>query len=477
MYKDETIIKSRSISYRTIETSKHEKVEISITSLAKATKRVHVKATSKRKAHYRTIEVGRKEEEVEEDTVRYSGKLYHSTSKEKIGKILSEGFKIKKSDVPYSEYGFVYFSPNAKTAKMYGESTLEVDVKDIKIADKLEFNKTLDKYRDKWDEKIESMIDEVGFNHPKVKELYHEREGKNDVMINEVIKDFNSRFDAIRGLSDDIIITNLDKIKDIRQLNKEEKSSLHPDNLSEIKSLSESGIPGLVGGIHAEETFVCKFKDGSSALHKVMDPCDIIGEIGAYEVSKIIGWNIIPETIQCNYGKGEGSSQKWIPDAKEPYSGYCEECEIKLEEKHLDDLSKIFIMDMMSGNDDRHCGNIIIDKNDKCWAIDNESMGGVRNFNLNIKFLNEWAEKGDGTYVTFARALENSFGNDSGKYKKFKEYVDSNLVQVLQHKDEIIKYWRQYRYGSEDRRTQHNAKEVMYNINEIENYCEGLKDD
>lgn len=223
------------------------------------------------------------------------------------------------------------------------------------------------------------------------------------------------------------------------------KSSLHSDNLQEIKSLEDSGIVGVVGGIHEEETFICKFKDGSSAIHKVMQKGDIIGEVGAYETSKIIGWDIVPETISINYEKGEGSTQKWIPDGKEPICSMDLGNSIKLEEKHLNDLSKIFIMDMITGNFDRHNGNLIIDKNDHVWAIDNEMIGKLNNAELHIESLKGWAETGESSFAPMITVLNNSFGNDISMYKNFKDHVDKNIKQVIQNEDKIIKYWSQYK--------------------------------
>lgn len=223
------------------------------------------------------------------------------------------------------------------------------------------------------------------------------------------------------------------------------KSSLHPDNLQDIKSLEDSGIVGLVGGIHEEETFICKFKDGSSAIHKVMNKGDIIGEIGAYETSKIVGWDIVPETIQCDYGKGEGSSQKWVPDGKEPMSTVFGGMGTPLKEKHLDQLSKIFILDMINSNFDRHSGNILIDKSDKCFAIDNECIGKLNNAELHIESLKQYVKKGRGSPMPMSRVLENSWGSDTKMYQKFKDNVDENIKVALQHKDKIMKYWNQYK--------------------------------
>lgn len=250
------------------------------------------------------------------------------------------------------------------------------------------------------------------------------------------------------------------------------KSSLHPDNLQGIDDLNESGIVGLVGGIHEAETYICRFKDGSQAIHKTMRIGDIVGEVGAYETSKIIGWDIVPETIQCDYGRGDGSTQKWIPDGKEPKCSMNFLNSIKLEEKHLNDLSKIFILDMIAGNFDRHNGNLIIDENDHVWAIDNEMIGKRNNAELHIESLVGWSKKGEGSFVPMITVLNNNFGNDISMYKNFKDHVDKNIDQVIQNKDEIIKYWSQYK----DNKYLNTGIPIKEGINNIEKNIKYLED-
>ena len=222
----------------------------------------------------------------------------------------------------------------------------------------------------------------------------------------------------------------------------EEKSSLDKDNLVEIKSFEDSGI-NIVPGVHEEETYICKFKDDSSAIHKTMDKGSIIGEVGTYEISKIIGWDVIPETIQEDYGKGKGSSQKWIPDSEEPQGDF--ENGLILGEKHLDDLSKIFILDAINGNFDRHNSNIVIDKNDRVFGIDNECIGKKSNAELHLESLESYAKSGEGLPTPIFNILENSFGDDPKMYKKFKDHVNKNLPIVIHKSDEIMKYWNQYK--------------------------------
>jgi len=250
----------------------------------------------------------------------------------------------------------------------------------------------------------------------------------------------------------------------------EEKSSLDKDNLVEIKSFEDSGM-NIVPGVHEEETYICKFKDGSAAIHKTMDQGSIIGEVGTYEISKIIGWNVIPETIQIDYGKGKGSSQKWIPDSEESQGDF--DNGIILSDKHLDDLSKIFILDAINGNFDRHPGNIVIDKNDRVWAIDNECIGKKANAELHLESLESYAKNGEGLPTPIFGVLENSFGNDPKMYQKFKDSVNKNLPIVIHKSDEIMKYWNQYK--NDDIKVFYNAlpiKEGIKNIEKNINYLE-----
>jgi hypothetical protein len=257
-----------------------------------------------------------------------------------------------------------------------------------------------------------------------------------------------------------------------REIKEIKKSSLHPDNLIEISDINETIVVDLIGGIHEDETYICQFKDGSKAIHKTMMLGDITGEVGTYETAKIIGWDIVPETIKCDYGKGDGSTQKWISNSNEPYDGFDDNA-ILIEEKHLDDLSKIFVMDMIMGNFDRHSRNIIIDENDKCWAIDNEMIGKLNNSQLHMESLSEWAKTGAGSFVPMISVLKDSFGDDTEMYKKFKDHVDKNINQVIQNKDEIIKYWSQYKDSKMTNTSipiKESIKNIGSNIKYLENY-------
>jgi len=448
-----------------------------IISLNKAEKIIRVKATSKRVAHKRRIKFEGKEKE-KKIHKKYNicghdiGIVYHG-GKKKIDKI--DTTKLQMRDTGFYGDGF-YVTTNKEHSKTYGRS-----VTTLKFNDNANILLASLKPEDAPPELVNDVkkdyIDRFGEKAKIEAKMFDD----NPINWNQAVDDFAKRnnYDAIKYCEGEIVVKNLSIINVLKKTKqiKTNKSLMVPDNLVEIKSLYDAGIE-VVGGIHGSNTFICKFKDGSSAIHKVMNQGDIIGEVGAYNTVKILKWDIIPETIQCDYGKGKGSTQKWIPDSNEPYSGF-DDNGILIKEKHLNDLSKIFILDMITGNFDRHDGNIIIDKSDKCWAIDNECVGKLNNAELYIESLEQFVKTGEGSPLPMIRVFENSFGNDIKMYQNFKDHVDKNINQVIQNKEEIIKYWSQYK-DSNDINTGIPIKEgigyIKRNIEYLEKYYGELND-
>jgi len=92
-------------------------------------------------------------------------------------------------------------------------------------------------------------------------------------------------------------------------------------------------------------------------------------EVDAYKISEELGWNIVPPTelISDYDNMGFQSVQGWVPDVADNIA-----C-IDVHDITVDtrSYSRIVLLDMLTGNSDRHSRNIVIDTNGKCWAIDN----------------------------------------------------------------------------------------------------------
>jgi len=161
------------------------------------------------------------------------------------------------------------------------------------------------------------------------------------------------------------------------------------------KKFGTSGVSSVEGvdprnkGIN--DSYIMTFEDGTKGIFKKedMEHGSMEGEILAYELSKSLGWDIVPETIEFTAGGKRGSLQKWEDgvvaiDYKGgeatvlPFDGL-----INITNPNLQrDWDRVKTLDRFLDNGDRHMGNLLISK-DKLWAIDNGGafhmgMGGKK---------------------------------------------------------------------------------------------------
>ncbi len=89
-------------------------------------------------------------------------------------------------------------------------------------------------------------------------------------------------------------------------------------------------------------------------------------EVAAYELSKLLNWNLIPPTILRDGPLGEGSVQLFVEaDFSEHYFTLYERDDLR------EQLIKFFIFDVIANNTDRKSGHILIQDDTKLWGIDN----------------------------------------------------------------------------------------------------------
>jgi SPP1 gp7 family putative phage head morphogenesis protein len=115
--------------------------------------------------------------------------------------------------------------------------------------------------------------------------------------------------------------------------------SMTPKNLKELKSFEDLG---MMGGLHEPGSYRAKFNDDMNAMYKVMNEGAIVGEVSTYDISQVLDWNVVPETISTNLEeKGDGSCQRWVEGGANPYEGLDDKDEdhVKIGSEHFDDLS------------------------------------------------------------------------------------------------------------------------------------------
>ena len=89
-------------------------------------------------------------------------------------------------------------------------------------------------------------------------------------------------------------------------------------------------------------------------------------EVASFELSDLLGWDIVPPTIIRDGPLGDGSIQLFIPcDLGVNYF------DILKDEASHESLKKVCIFDFVANSTDRKGGHCLLDPQGKIWAIDN----------------------------------------------------------------------------------------------------------
>jgi len=248
-------------------------------------------------------------------------------------------------------------------------------------------------------------------------------------------------------------------------------STMTKDNLVEMVPAYDTA-PGdeITGTLHEGGLYRCKFKDGSHGLHKPLVDVDIVGETSYYDVSEILGFDICPETVKVDFGEGEGSCQRWVPDGKNVV-------ETGVHKEDLEQLAQIFVTDIVCGNRDRHDENIMKTEDGKWHAIDNEMWGSMRPQDDWMDALDEAIGTDYSTIYCPQMTWMNEYYESDNKtedLKLFKQYVIDGMKSVLEHEDEIKQSYERH-LDSHDVDTRKCAGSVMYALEYIKEYTEDLQ--
>ena len=116
------------------------------------------------------------------------------------------------------------------------------------------------------------------------------------------------------------------------------------------------------------EEVAAVYKPGRGERHLWDFPeCLYRREVAAYRLSELLGWGIVPETIErADAPLGPGSLQRFMPaDFSEHHFTLVEE------ERHHDRLRVICAFDVVANNADRKSGHCLLGEDGTIWAIDN----------------------------------------------------------------------------------------------------------
>lgn len=116
------------------------------------------------------------------------------------------------------------------------------------------------------------------------------------------------------------------------------------------------------------EEVAAVYKPGRGERHLWDFPeCLYRREVAAYRLSELLGWGIVPETVErADAPLGPGSLQRFMPaDFSEHHFTLVED------ERHHDRLRVICAFDVVANNADRKSGHCLLGEDGTIWAIDN----------------------------------------------------------------------------------------------------------
>jgi len=143
-----------------------------------------------------------------------------------------------------------------------------------------------------------------------------------------------------------------------------------PRDVDDMNPVDEAGIRG---GIHSENTFLVRFRDGSEWFYKV-GVGEERDELFAYELAAMLFNEVVPEVRLADLGRGIGSIMRRVDGVQatrvDGLHGY-----MHSNPAVLDDLANMVVLDFLTGNTDRHEGNWFLTHDVRIKAIDNGFVG------------------------------------------------------------------------------------------------------
>jgi uncharacterized repeat protein (TIGR03843 family) len=149
------------------------------------------------------------------------------------------------------------------------------------------------------------------------------------------------------------------------------------DDITRVLTEGDMEVHGRIAG-SSNATLLVTCRLGSEELLAVYKPSkgerplwDFPGglfrrEVAAYVLSEVLGWGLVPETVERHEGPyGPGSLQRFVHE-----DGTSHYFTLRDEPKWHPALMKVCAFDVVANNADRKSGHVLLAE-DRLWAIDN----------------------------------------------------------------------------------------------------------
>jgi uncharacterized repeat protein (TIGR03843 family) len=89
-------------------------------------------------------------------------------------------------------------------------------------------------------------------------------------------------------------------------------------------------------------------------------------EVAVYELSRLLGWHMVPPVVERDGPRGIGSMQLFIEHNPEEHY-----FRLRGEDAYRDQFVRLATFDLIANNADRKGGHMLLDPRGRIWAIDN----------------------------------------------------------------------------------------------------------
>lgn len=128
-------------------------------------------------------------------------------------------------------------------------------------------------------------------------------------------------------------------------------------------------------------TYLVRLEDEVRGVWKPYPTVHVYSAIIAYEIAKILQFDLMPKTIYCFYGGHGGTLHEWVT-GETWVQNYWRNIKINFES-----MQRLAIFDFLTLNSDRAIKNIVIRANGDCVGIDNETSFCVKDgVSFNISY-------------------------------------------------------------------------------------------
>jgi len=156
-------------------------------------------------------------------------------------------------------------------------------------------------------------------------------------------------------------------------------------------------------------------------------------ERAAYIISEMLGLNLVPPTILYLLEGEVVSAMKWMTRAEAAWD--------RAEETDPQWKLRLDVFDYLIGNTDRHCGNWLITKTGRVWAIDNAYAFNFASYDNGRGYGDEFdLRKGSKLPTKIVLKMRQTVENPDYFRSQLNGLIDKEIIEaILKRMEKIVK--------------------------------------